>query len=155
MDQQFVAGIGNLYSDEILFAAGLRYDRPVRLAVDDRGPPPVPGHGRDAGRGHQAPRLDAGRRAVPATSSARSAATRASTRSTTARASRAARCRNPIVRVKARRPLDLLLRALPDLTLRWRTPIETSRSTGRAGTACDGTDHAVGRTVPGVGGAGW
>jgi formamidopyrimidine-DNA glycosylase len=28
MDQQFVAGIGNLYSDEILFAAGLRYDRP-------------------------------------------------------------------------------------------------------------------------------
>lgn len=28
MDQQFVAGIGNLYSDEILFGAGLRYDRP-------------------------------------------------------------------------------------------------------------------------------
>ena len=28
MDQQFVAGIGNLYSDEILFEAGLRYDRP-------------------------------------------------------------------------------------------------------------------------------
>jgi formamidopyrimidine-DNA glycosylase len=27
MDQSFVAGIGNLYSDEILFAAGLRYDR--------------------------------------------------------------------------------------------------------------------------------
>jgi formamidopyrimidine-DNA glycosylase len=27
MDQQFVAGIGNLYSDEILFSAGLRYDR--------------------------------------------------------------------------------------------------------------------------------
>jgi formamidopyrimidine-DNA glycosylase len=27
MDQQFTAGIGNLYSDEILFAAGLRYDR--------------------------------------------------------------------------------------------------------------------------------
>jgi formamidopyrimidine-DNA glycosylase len=27
MDQKFVAGIGNLYSDEILFAAGLRYDR--------------------------------------------------------------------------------------------------------------------------------
>lgn len=27
MDQRFVAGIGNLYSDEILFAAGLRYDR--------------------------------------------------------------------------------------------------------------------------------
>jgi formamidopyrimidine-DNA glycosylase len=28
MDQRFVAGIGNIYSDEILFAAGLRYDRP-------------------------------------------------------------------------------------------------------------------------------
>ena len=28
MDQQFVAGIGNLYADEMLFAAGLRYDRP-------------------------------------------------------------------------------------------------------------------------------
>ena len=28
MDQEFVSGIGNLYSDEILFTAGLRYDRP-------------------------------------------------------------------------------------------------------------------------------
>ncbi len=27
MDQRFVAGIGNIYSDEILFAAGLRWDR--------------------------------------------------------------------------------------------------------------------------------
>ena len=27
MDQKFVAGIGNIYSDEILCAAGLRYDR--------------------------------------------------------------------------------------------------------------------------------
>ena len=27
MDQQFLAGIGNIYADEILFAAGLRYDR--------------------------------------------------------------------------------------------------------------------------------
>ncbi len=27
MDQEFLAGIGNLYADEILFAAGLRYDR--------------------------------------------------------------------------------------------------------------------------------
>jgi hypothetical protein len=27
MDQEFVSGIGNLYSDEILFSAGLRYDR--------------------------------------------------------------------------------------------------------------------------------
>jgi formamidopyrimidine-DNA glycosylase len=28
MDQHFVAGIGNVYADEILFNAGLRYDRP-------------------------------------------------------------------------------------------------------------------------------
>ncbi len=27
MDQKFTAGIGNIYSDEILFGAGLRYDR--------------------------------------------------------------------------------------------------------------------------------
>ncbi len=27
MDQRFAAGIGNIYSDEMLFAAGLRYDR--------------------------------------------------------------------------------------------------------------------------------
>ena len=27
MDQKFMAGIGNIYSDEILFTAGLRYDR--------------------------------------------------------------------------------------------------------------------------------
>ena len=27
MDQRFLAGIGNIYADEILFAAGLRYDR--------------------------------------------------------------------------------------------------------------------------------
>jgi formamidopyrimidine-DNA glycosylase len=29
MDQRVVAGIGNLYADEILFAARLRYDRPA------------------------------------------------------------------------------------------------------------------------------
>ena len=27
MDQKFIAGLGNIYSDEILFAAGLRFDR--------------------------------------------------------------------------------------------------------------------------------
>ena len=27
MDQKFIAGIGNIYSDEILFEAGLRWDR--------------------------------------------------------------------------------------------------------------------------------
>ena len=29
MDQKFMAGIGNIYSDEILFHAGLRHDRPA------------------------------------------------------------------------------------------------------------------------------
>jgi formamidopyrimidine-DNA glycosylase len=28
MDQQFICGIGNIYSDEILFLAGIRFDRP-------------------------------------------------------------------------------------------------------------------------------
>jgi formamidopyrimidine-DNA glycosylase len=27
MDQRFISGLGNIYSDEVLFAAGLRYDR--------------------------------------------------------------------------------------------------------------------------------
>src|SRR6266571_989204 len=27
MDQKFVSGLGNIYSDEVLFAAGLRHDR--------------------------------------------------------------------------------------------------------------------------------
>jgi formamidopyrimidine-DNA glycosylase len=28
MDQKFICGVGNIYSDEILFASGIRYDRP-------------------------------------------------------------------------------------------------------------------------------
>jgi formamidopyrimidine-DNA glycosylase len=35
MDQRFVAGIGNIYSDEALFTAGLRYDRPAGSLSDD------------------------------------------------------------------------------------------------------------------------
>jgi formamidopyrimidine-DNA glycosylase len=36
MDQRFVAGIGNIYSDEILFDAGLRWDRsPVSLTPQE------------------------------------------------------------------------------------------------------------------------
>jgi len=34
MDQRFLAGIGNLYSDEILFAARLRYDRSSETLTD-------------------------------------------------------------------------------------------------------------------------
>jgi len=36
MDQRFVAGIGNIYSDEILHAAGLRYDHPASALDDDQ-----------------------------------------------------------------------------------------------------------------------
>ena len=60
MDQEFVAGIGNMYADEILFAAGLRYDRlsnslslpqEVRFSLHRS-------DGRDPGRGGgQAPRV--------------------------------------------------------------------------------------------------
>ena len=35
MDQRFLAGLGNIYSDEILFAAGLRYDRPAASVDED------------------------------------------------------------------------------------------------------------------------
>lgn len=36
MDQAFVAGLGNIYSDEILHAAGLRYDRPASSLTEDQ-----------------------------------------------------------------------------------------------------------------------
>ena len=65
MDQEFVAGIGNMYADEILFVAGLRYDRALRFPLVAGGAPPLPGDGRDPGRSGQAARLVARRRAVP------------------------------------------------------------------------------------------
>ena len=34
LDQSIVAGIGNIYSDEILFAAGIRPDRPCDTLTD-------------------------------------------------------------------------------------------------------------------------
>lgn len=34
MDQRFLCGIGNIYSDEILFASGIRYDRPSDTLSD-------------------------------------------------------------------------------------------------------------------------
>ena len=36
MDQRFLAGLGNIYSDEVLFAAGLRFDRPARAVSETR-----------------------------------------------------------------------------------------------------------------------
>ena len=63
-DQHVICGIGNIYADEILYTAGLRYDRPVGLAVHDRGAPPAPLDRRGARRGDQARRLHPRRRAV-------------------------------------------------------------------------------------------
>ena len=56
MDQKFIAGLGNIYSDEVLFAAGIRFDRMSRHAVVAGGAPPLPrdpgdAAGRDQGRG--------------------------------------------------------------------------------------------------------
>ena len=71
-----VAGIGPVYADEILSAAGLRHDRDVRLAVDPGDAPPLPGAGRDPPRGGQAPRHDPRRRTASPTSPASPATTR-------------------------------------------------------------------------------
>ena len=42
MDQKFIAGIGNIYSDEILFEAGLRWDRMSDSLVAAGGAAAVP-----------------------------------------------------------------------------------------------------------------
>ena len=65
MDQQLIAGIGNIYSDEILYAAGLRYDRMSRHPHDAGHPPALPRGGRGDARSREAPRVVARRRAVP------------------------------------------------------------------------------------------
>ncbi len=65
MDQSFTAGIGNLYSDEMLYQAGPALRPGRRLADGDRGAAPVPGDRGDAGGCDQAPGLLAGGRAVP------------------------------------------------------------------------------------------
>ena len=48
MDQKFIAGIGNIYSDEILHHAGLRYDRMSDELRARGGAAPLPRRGRDA-----------------------------------------------------------------------------------------------------------
>ena len=131
MDQEFVAGIGNMYADEILFAAGLRYDRAADSLLLPGGAASLPGDGRDAGRSGQAARLLARGRAVPRP----------------LRGGRRLPGPAPGLRPggpglpplpidhrarQVRRALDVLLRALPGLisadlgsgrrTSRWRTP---------------------------------
>jgi formamidopyrimidine-DNA glycosylase len=85
MDQEFVAGIGNMYADEILFAAGLRYDR----LSDSLSSPEVRGCTAPWSRHWPRRSSDGGRRwptSSTATCSARWGTTRTSTRPTTARA---------------------------------------------------------------------
>ena len=143
MDQSLIAGIGNIYSDEILCAAGLRYDRMSDSAVDAGDPAAVPGRGRDAARGRQAPRLDPRRRAVrrPLRRAGRLPGT--STRCTTARARPAAGAGHDRT-AKFQGRLDLLLPQLPGLNVVDRRPLRILRlrqlrSTNRAtrtGGAC-------------------
>ena len=118
MDQKFVAGIGNIYSDEILWAAGLRCDR----MSDSLSPQEVRRLYRAmveiaAGR-DQAPRLVAGRRAVrrPVRQARASTSTHHKVYDREGQACR--RCRQPIVARARRRPLDVLLRGLPGVTPR-------------------------------------
>ena len=59
MDQKFISGLGNIYSDEVLFAAGIRYDRMSDIALIPGGStalPRDPGDpaGRDQGARHHA-----------------------------------------------------------------------------------------------------
>ena len=113
-DQDIIAGIGNIYADEILFAAGLRYDRPVRVALDHRDPTPAPRDHRDPDRGDQARWLDARRRAVRRPRRQARRRTSSSTRSTTARACACFQCRQPIKRVTVRGRSHVLLREVPE-----------------------------------------
>ena len=89
-DQTIIAGIGNIYTDEILFDAGLRYDRDTdTLSTQEI---------RRLYRSlveilHEAIKYGGstlGRRASTSTSTASPASTRATTRSTTVRSNPAA-----------------------------------------------------------------
>ncbi len=65
MDQSFTAGIGNLYSDEMLYQAGLRYDRAADSLTATEVRRSLPGHRRRCPTRDQASGLVPGRRAVP------------------------------------------------------------------------------------------
>jgi len=63
-DQDIIAGIGNIYADEILFAAGLRFDRESESLSTIEIRRLHRAISRDPHRRHQARRVDASRRAV-------------------------------------------------------------------------------------------
>ena len=115
MDQKFIAGIGNIYSDEILLGAGLRWDRMSDSLSAAGGAPALPRDDRDApGRG-EVPRLVARRRAVrrPLRQARRVPAVPQGVRAR----GRGLPALPPRRRPRAlRRPLHLLLRRVPGLS---------------------------------------
>ena len=116
MDGEVVAGIGPIYSDEILWEAGLRHDRVSSELSQPGDPPSVPGARRDAPRGGEAPRLHASTTIPSSTSTASPATTRTSSRCTAGRASLpplpGAGRQDPL-----RQQAALLLRGLPGLSV--------------------------------------
>ena len=100
MDQKFIAGLGNIYSDEVLFAAGLRFDRMSRHAVLAGGAPALPRDPGDAAGGDQGCAAPRSRTRPTSTCSA----SRGSTASELKVYGRAGlpcrRCRTPIQSVK-------------------------------------------------------
>ena len=145
MDQKFLAGIGNIYCDEILFGAGLRWDRMSDSLSPRGGPAALPRDGRDAAGRGEVPRLVARRRAVrrPLRQARASTSTHHKVYAREGEACR--RCRHADRARARRRPLDVLLRGLPGVTA---CAIATPRVRRRVGT---GPGRVVPRVVPRAG----
>ena len=89
MDQEFMSGLGNIYSDEVLFHAGLPWDRSSdSLTSNEIAPSVACGRRGPAGR-DPSPRDDAGRTASGAICTTSPASTRTRCPSTVAKGSRA------------------------------------------------------------------
>ena len=98
--------IGPIYSDEILWEAGLRHDRISSELSSPGDPPPVPGPRRDPARGRQAPRHHASTTTPSSTSTASRATTRTSCKVYGREGEPCRRCRAPVAKARfANRPL--------------------------------------------------
>ena len=128
MDQQFAAG----HRQPLLRRDPVRLGPPLRPAerqpVGHRGPPPLPGHGRDPGRGDQAPGQLAGRRAVPGPVR-RDRRLPGPAPGLRPRGPALPALPQPDRAGQGRRPLHLLLRALPGLNGAASGPTARARST--------------------------
>ena len=89
MDQKFIAGLGNIYSDEVLFAAGIRFDRMSDTLVLAGGAAAVSRDPGDAAGRDQGARNDARGRGVRRPVRQAGGVRRASSRSTGGRVCRA------------------------------------------------------------------